>query len=134
MANFSIPIRVYIEDTDAGGIVFYANYLKYMERARTEWLRACGVELDEWQHKHNLLFVVRSVQIEYLLPARFNEQLTASAIPMSIKPASIICQQDIKRGEALLTQSRVRLAIVKADTLRPCIIPAPLKEAISVEL
>ena len=66
MLQYSIPIRVYIEDTDAGGIVYYANYLRYMERARTEWLRTCGIELDELQYEQRVQFVVRSVQIEYL--------------------------------------------------------------------
>lgn len=133
MADFSISIRVYIEDTDAGGIVYYANYLKFMERARTEWLRSCGVELDEWQQKHNLLFVVRSVQIDYLQPARFNQQLTAFATLMKLRPASITCQQNILRAGTLLTQASVQLAAVKADTLKPCAIPTSIREAISVE-
>lgn len=133
MAEFSIPIRVYIEDTDAGGVVFYANYLKFMERARTEWLRSHGVELDEWQTKHNLLFVVRSVQIDYLLPAHFNQQLTVFATLMNLKPASILCQQNILCNGVLLTQASVRLASVRADTFKPCAIPTLIREAISVE-
>jgi len=79
MQSFSWPIRVYIEDTDAGGIVFYANYLKYMERARTEALRSLGFELDQWQNDERRLFVVRSIEVDYHKPAKFNEQLCVHA-------------------------------------------------------
>lgn len=133
MAQFSIPIRVYIEDTDAGGIVYYANYLKFMERARTEWLRSCGIELNLWQHKHRILFVVRSVQIDYRSPALFNDQLTVHANLMTLKPASVVCEQPITCGDRLLTESRVQLACVNADTLNPCAIPTPIREAMTVE-
>ena len=133
MQTFSIPIRVYIEDTDAGGIVCYANYLKFMERARTEWLRAMGVELDEWQHQHRTLFVVRSVTIDYLLPGRFNDQLTATLGPGNVKRASMSCEQAIMRGNTILTKASVRLVCVNADTLGPCAIPTPIREAMTVE-
>lgn len=135
MSQFSIPIRVYIEDTDtdAGGIVFYANYLRYMERARTEWLRACGIELDEWQNEHRRQFVVKSVQIDFHKPAKFNEQLTVGANLMTLKSASLVCEQPVRRGAELLTQSIVQLVCVDVDTLSPCAIPKPIKEAITRE-
>jgi len=79
MKSFMWPVRVYYEDTDAGGVVFYANYLKFFERARTEMLRAMGYEQDELIANEGIIFVVRSVQVDYLSPARFNEQLQVSA-------------------------------------------------------
>jgi len=75
MKTFTWPVRIYYEDTDAGGVVYYANYLKFFERARTEMLRAEGFEQDQLLQNEGVLFVVRSVQVDYLTPARFNEQL-----------------------------------------------------------
>lgn len=133
MLSYSIPVRVYIEDTDAGGIVFYANYLKFMERARTEWLRACGIELDLWQNQHRKLFVVRSVQIDFHAPAKFNEQLTACANLLTLKAASLTCEQRIMRGDMLLTEATVQLVCVNADSMSPCAIPPAIKEAMTRE-
>lgn len=133
MLQYSIPIRVYIEDTDAGGIVYYANYLRYMERARTEWLRTCGIELDELQYEQRVQFVVRSVQIEYHKPARFNDELTVCANLMTMRSASLICKQPITRGDTLLTQATVCLVCVNADTLAPCAISKELTEAVTRE-
>ncbi len=133
MQPFNLPIRVYIEDTDAGGIVYYANYLKYMERARTEWLRSLGIELDHWQAQHRTLFVVRSVNIDYKMPGKFNDQLSATLGLIELKKASMRCEQAIMRGDCTLTTAVVRLACVNADTLGPCAIPTPIREAMTVE-
>ncbi len=133
MLQYSMHVRVYIEDTDAGGIVYYANYLRFMERARTEWLRACGVELDEWQNEHRKLFVVRSVQIDFHSPAKFNDQLTVCANLVTLKSASLICKQPIMRDGTLLTDASVKLVCVNADTLSPCGIPPEIKEAMTRE-
>ncbi len=133
MSQFSIPIRVYIEDTDAGGIVFYANYLRFMERARTEWLRACGIELDVWQNDKRRLFVVRSVQIDYLASARFNDQLTVTASLKTLRSASLVCEQNVMRGDTVLTSSTVGLVCVNADAFAACAIPNEIREAISRE-
>ena len=133
MKAFSIPIRVYIEDTDAGGIVFYANYLKYMERARTEWLRSFGIELDTWQEQLKTLFVVKAVNIEYASPARFNDQLTAGFELIKCKKASLQCRQSIMRQDNQLSTALVTLVCVNADTMAPQAIPKILIEAISVE-
>ena len=133
MSQFSLPIRVYIEDTDAGGIVYYANYLRFMERARTEWLRECGIELDVWQHEKRRLFVVRSVQVDYLAPARFNDQLTVTASLKSMRTASVVCEQNVMRGDTVLTSSTVGLVCVDADKLAACAIPTEIREAISRE-
>ena len=133
MLQFSLPIRVYIEDTDAGGIVFYANYLRYMERVRTEWLRACGVELDTLQYQHRKQFVVRSVQIDFHSPAKFNDQLSACANLVTLRSASLMCQQPIFRGDVMLTDAAVKLVCVDSDTLAPCAIPSEIKEAMTRE-
>ena len=133
MANYSTPVRVYIEDTDAGGIVYYANYLKFMERARTEWLRACGVELDLWQNQHRRLFVVRSVQIDFRSPAKFNEQLNVCAKLVTLKSASLVCEQRIMRDSVLLVDATVKLVCVNADSMSPCAIPTEIKEAMTRE-
>ncbi|MFK7891813.1 MAG: tol-pal system-associated acyl-CoA thioesterase [Granulosicoccus sp.] len=133
MSHYSLPVRVYIEDTDAGGIVYYANYLNYMERARTEWLRECGIELDHLQYEHRTLFVVRSLTIEYRRPARFNDQLTVQTHLRKIRQASVECDQPVYRDSTLLSESRVLLACVDADKLSPTAIPPFIREAMTVE-
>jgi len=133
MVIYSMPVRVYIEDTDAGGIVYYANYLKFMERARTEWLRSLGIELDHWQLTHKTLFVVRSVNIDYFKPARFNDLVEATFSLTEMKRAVMTCGQKITRGDEILAQASVTLVCVNADTLKPRAIPETIQEAITVE-
>ena len=128
-----MPVRVYIEDTDAGGIVYYANYLKYMERARTECLRSCGIELGEWQYRQRRLFVVSSLEIKYQQPARYDDQLTVCANIMTLRSASMIIEQPVFRNDEALVKATVRLACVDADTLSPAAIPLPIKEAMTRE-
>lgn len=128
-----MPVRVYIEDTDAGGIVYYANYLNYLERARTEYLRTCGVELHELQQRQRRLFVVCEVAVVYHMPARFNDQLTVYANVMTIKQASLICDQPVMRGGDTLVNATVKLACVDADTLAPVAIPSFIREAMLSE-
>lgn len=129
MSSFVWPIRVYIEDTDAGGVVFYANYLKFIERARTEHLRSLGIELDVWQDEERRLFVVRALEVKFQKPARFNEQLQVRTSLQRVKRASLVCHQPIYRGEELLIDATVQLACVDADSLSPVAIPAALQEA-----
>ena len=126
MKNFSWPVRVYYEDTDAGGVVFYANYLKFFERARTEMLRAMGYEQDELIAIEGVIFVVRSVQVDYLSPARFNEQLQVSAKVSLAKKVSLTFEQIIKRGDDVLCNSIIRIACLDAQTMRPKAIPETL--------
>ena len=114
MKNFIWPIRVYYEDTDAGGVVFYANYLKFFERARTEMLRAMGYEQDELIATEGIIFVVRSVQVDYFSPARFNEQLQVSAEVSFAKKASLTFEQLITRGDDVLCTSVIRIACLDA--------------------
>lgn len=129
-----MPVRIYIEDTDAGGIVYYANYLKYLERARTESLREIGINLDQLHVEERRLFVVRSVKVDYHQPARFDDLVSVSANIMTIRSASIVLEQPIFRGDQLLVSAEVKLACVDADTLLPTAIPNEIKEAITREL
>ncbi|MGZ5076664.1 MAG: tol-pal system-associated acyl-CoA thioesterase [Methylobacter sp.] len=130
MKKFIWPVRVYYEDTDAGGVVFYANYLKFFERARTEMLRAIGYEQDELIANEGIIFVVRSVQVDYLSPARFNEQLYVSAEVSCAKKASLTFEQVITRGDDALCKGIIRIACLDARHMRPKAIPETLFRAI----
>jgi acyl-CoA thioester hydrolase len=126
--KFIWPIRVYYEDTDAGGVVYYANYLKFFERARTEMLRDRGFEQDQLIDSEGIIFAVRSVQVDYLKPAHFNELIHVSAEVVQIKNASFTFEQTITRGDDVLTKSIIRCACLDAQTLRPKVIPEPIIE------
>lgn len=109
---FLWPIRVYYEDTDAGGIVYYANYLKFLERARTEWLRSLGIEQDTWL-EHRIGFVVRQVQMDLLRPARFNDELCVTVVVERLKRASVeFSQQVLDNENNVLCQAQIRAACV----------------------
>ncbi len=131
-ALFTFPVRIYYEDTDAGGVVFYANYLNYYERARTELLRSMGVEQDALMRDLGIIFVVRSVQIDYLLPAKFNDLLAVTVAIKQLKSASLVFEQTIKCGDVLLNTASVRIACLDLDTLRPKLIPDYLKELLKL--
>ncbi|MGJ0491924.1 MULTISPECIES: tol-pal system-associated acyl-CoA thioesterase [Methylobacter] len=132
MKKFIWPVRVYYEDTDAGGVVYYANYLKFFERARTEMLRAMGYEQDQLMAE-GIIFVVRSIQVDYLIPARFNEQLQVSADLSLIKKASFDFEQQITRGDEVLCRGMVRIACLDAQTMRPKAIPENIQEQLKNE-
>ncbi len=123
-------VRVYIEDTDAGGVVFYANYLRYMERARTEAMRAAGVDLVEWQARHRRLFVVRSVRVDYRAPARLDDELIVHAQIHSAGRTGLVCEQPIERAGRRIVDAEVSLACIDADRLRPVRIPAEILAAL----
>jgi acyl-CoA thioester hydrolase len=126
MTVFHWPVRVYYEDTDAGGVVFYANYLKFFERARTEMLRSMGFEQDQLIAEQKLIFVVRSVQIDYLKPARFNEFIDVTADVTLAKKVSLNFEQVITRDSDVLCKGIVRIACLDAETLKPKTIPEDL--------
>ena len=126
MTIFHWPVRVYYEDTDAGGVVFYANYLKFFERARTEMLRSMGFEQDQLITEQKLIFVVRSVQIDYLKPARFNEVIDVTAEVTLAKKVSLNFEQVITRDGDVLCKGNVRIACLDAETLKPKTIPEDL--------
>jgi acyl-CoA thioester hydrolase len=131
--KFIWPIRVYYEDTDAGGVVYHANYLNFFERARTEMLRAMGYEQDELMVNDSIIFVVRSVQIDYLHSARFNEQIQVSAEVTIVKKASLIFEQLITRGDDVLCKGIIRIACLDAKSMRPKAIPENLLELLKNE-
>jgi len=126
--TFRFAIRVYYEDTDAGGVVYYANYLKYMERARTEWLSSLGYELSTLESVEGIVFVVHRVEIDYRSPAKLGEKIDVTLTLVELNRASMAVEQDIVRGAELLTHARVALACVDRANWRPKRIPAPLLE------
>lgn len=128
MSVFQWPIRVYYEDTDAGGVVYHANYVKFFERARTEMLRAMGYEQDQLRTEYGIIFAVRSLSVDYLLPAKFNEQLLVSAEITLVKPASVVFTQTIGRDATVLCKATVRIACLEAASLRPQLVPEHLLE------
>ena len=130
MNEFLWPVRVYYEDTDSGGVVYYANYLKFMERARTEWLRQLGFEQDELIQKEVVIFAVRSVQVDYLLPARFNDELSVSANLIEQGRASLTIEQSITRvaDNTLLCKGSVKIVSLRPDSFKPCAIPDNIKQ------
>lgn len=132
MTNFQWPVRVYYEDTDAGGVVYYANYLRFFERARTEWMRACGFEQDQLQKQHQLLFAVRSIEVDYLAPARFNQALVVDTRVSQVRGASILFLQTISRVQSdqnqVLCEAKVRIVCIHAQTFSPRPIPEFLRK------
>jgi acyl-CoA thioester hydrolase len=138
--SFSWPARVYWEDTDGGGIVYYANYLRFLERARTEWLRAHGHSQQELARGAGLLFTVVSLRIDYRAPARLDDELIITCEPQPEGAASLRFLQRIYRGgppagraHALLVEANVRVACIDARTLRPKRLPEFLTAALAVE-
>lgn len=129
VARFSWPIRVYYEDTDAGGVVYHSNYLNFMERARTEWLRALGFEQTELKDKLGVIIVVHSVSIAFKRPAYFNDLLEVHCDIVKIGHGSIEIGQIINRSGALLIDAHVKAAFVNAITFKPVGIPQKIKEA-----
>jgi acyl-CoA thioester hydrolase len=125
---------VYYEDTDSGGVVYYANYLKFMERARTELLRHLGYEQDHLLREHGLIFAVRTASLEFMKPARFNESLEITAGIANTGKASVTFAQKVMRGTELLCTGHVKVACLEADSFRPAPIPTTLLEQLKQEL
>ncbi len=122
------PVRVYYEDTDAGGVVYYANYLKFMERARTEFLRGLGYEQDRLAADEGVLFVVRHVEIDYHLPARFNQLLQIVTRVVETGRARLVFEQHINYQDRCLTQAKVTIACIDAGRFRPRAIPESMRK------
>jgi acyl-CoA thioester hydrolase len=127
--NFSWTIRVYYEDTDTGGVVFYANYLKFFERARTEWLRAAGVSQQALKESHRLMFVVKSTAVDYHAPAKLDDELKLTVVVERLGRASVQFVQEAWRVNAagaqmrLLSSGRIKVGCVDTEALRPSPIP-----------
>ena len=130
---FTWPIRVYWEDTDAGGIVFYANYLKFFERARTEWLRALGVAQSSLKKDIGGMFVVSETTLRYLAPSRLDDELLVTAQLEAGGRASLIIAQKAFRGDTLLCDGTIRIGWVDAATLRPGRIPPAILQALDTK-
>lgn len=125
---FEWPVRVYYEDTDAQGVVYYANYFRFLERARTEWLRSLGVDQVRMMQAERRIFVVVSTHAEFLAPARFNDEIVVTAGLAGLSRATFDIDQKIFRGDALLLESGVKVALLDADTLKPQRVPQSLFE------
>lgn len=136
MGEFRWPVRVYYEDTDSGGVVYYANYLKFMERARTEWLRGLGFEQDDLRARAGVIFAVRSVTIDYLKPARFNDQLQVVSTLRQCRRASLEFHQCVERLSATtgnpekLCEAAIKIACLDSGSFRP----RPLPDALLTEM
>jgi acyl-CoA thioester hydrolase len=132
--TFVWPIRVYYEDTDTAGVVYYANYLKFMERARTEWLRSLGFEQDVLISNEKLIFAVRSVCVDYRRPALFNDALEVTARISQYGKASIDFEQTVVRHthgkEELLASGKIKLACLDSESLRPKPLPSSIAEVL----
>ena len=134
--EFTWPVRIYYEDTDVGGVVYYANYLRFMERARTEWLRAKGIEQDRLIEEQQLVFVVTRASVDYKSPARFNDALKVSVEVERSMRTNLEFHQAVTRDEKdgttrLLCEARVRVACVAAGSFRPRRLPAVILEALA---
>jgi acyl-CoA thioester hydrolase len=134
--NFSWPIRVYYEDTDTGGVVFYANYLKFFERARTEWLRAAGVSQQALTQTHGVMFVVKSTAVDYHAPAKLDDELKLTVVVERLGRASVQFFQEAWRvsgGEAkLLASGHIKVGCVDTISFRPSVIPDEVLKKINI--
>lgn len=129
MNQFAWPVRIYYEDTDGGGVVYHSNYLKFMERARTEWLRSMGFEQTELREKMRVLFVVRGLKLKYRQPAKFDDSLSVITRITRLGYSLLEFEQTIYRGEELLTSGMVEVVCVDADNFKPVSIPAEIRTA-----
>lgn len=129
VSTFEWPVRVYYEDTDAGGVVYHSQYLNFMERARTEWLRHLGFEQTALRAQEGVLFVVHSMQLQFKKPAKFDDTLTVHCHLSNMGRGSFECTQTIKRDNEILIEAQVKIACVNANTFKPTGIPAPIKTA-----
>ena len=129
-APFVHQVRIYWEDTDAGGVVYYANYLKFMERARTEWLRSLGFEQQVLRDSHDVVFVVRRVEIDYLAPARLDDLLSVTTSLGEMTRTCLTVAQEIS-VDNLLTQAKVQIVCIDPESFKPVKIPEPLLEKLT---
>ena len=129
-AAFVFKLRVYWEDTDAGGVVFYANYLKFFERARTEWLRSLGFEQETLRRDQGLIFIVTDTSLSYRRPARLDDSLDVTARLLELRRASLRIAQQAWRSAELLTDGTIRLACVDAASFKPRPLPSLLMQSL----
>ncbi len=127
-ATFTWPVRVYYEDTDAGGVVYHAQYLKFMERARTEWLRELGFDQTRLAHEQQKMFVAHAVSIKFAKPARLNDLLLVETSVETMKRASLVFAQNILLDDVIISRASVSIACVNVQTLKPVELPVSLSK------
>ena len=127
---FSLPVRVYYQDTDAGGVVFHAQYLAFMERARTELLNEAGIDLSRLSDERRIMFMVHELSARFHRPAGLNDLVSVSAEVVKMGQASLVFRQRVERGPELLVEADVTLAVVDRVRMRPARIPEELKKAL----
>jgi tol-pal system-associated acyl-CoA thioesterase len=130
VSPFRIPVRVYYQDTDAGGVVFHAQYLAFMERARSELLNAAGIDLARFVERHGVLILVHQILVKYHLPARLNDLLSVGAEVVKMGRASFVFRQRVERGTELLVEADVTLALVDRESMKPTRMPEELAQAL----
>jgi acyl-CoA thioester hydrolase len=126
--TFAFPVRIYFEDTDSGGVVYHSNYLKFMERARTEWLRSVGIDQHHLKYHAQIMFVVHRIDIQYKLPARFNDDLVVKSELLEIGSSKIEFRQMIYRDEEMLIDANVDIACIDSEKFKPVRIPSTVKQ------
>ena len=126
--TFSLPIRIYFEDTDSGGVVYHSNYLKFMERARTEWLRSIGIDQRHLKQDNYIMFVVHRIDIQYKFPARFNDDLIVKSELKNIGSSKIEFRQMIYRNDEMLIDASVDIACIDSEKFKPVRIPPTIKQ------
>jgi acyl-CoA thioester hydrolase len=131
MRRFSWPVRVYYEDTDTGGVVYYANYLKFFERARTEWLRSYGLNQDKLAQDEGLIFVVRRASLDFVRPARLDDMLEVTVEPLKVARVYLDLAQEARCATQVLARAEIRVACLNRPGFKPVPIPQSLRESIT---
>ena len=126
---FSLPVRIYFEDTDSGGVVYHSNYLKFLERARTEWLRSLGIDQRYLKNTEHIMFVVYRINIQYKLPARFNDDLIVKSELVDIGSSKVIFKQMIYRDDEMLIDATVDVACIDSEKFKPVPMPKTIKHS-----
>ena len=129
---FEWNARVYFEDTDSGGVVYHANYLKFMERARTEWLRSLGLNQIKLKQEDKVMFVVRKIDIQYRMPSRFNDELLIQTECFKTTDYSIMLKQNILRDKQIITEGKVEIVCINSDLFKPVRIPKMAKQLMEI--
>lgn len=127
---FSWPVRVYYEDTDTGGVVYYANYLKFFERARTEWLRSFGLNQDKLAQEEGLIFVVRRALLDFARPARLDNLLEVTVEPLKLARVYVDLVQEARCGTQVLARAEIRVACLRQRDFKPVAIPQTLRDSL----
>jgi acyl-CoA thioester hydrolase len=131
---YSFPVRVYFENTDAGGVVYHSEYLKFLERARTEWLRHLGFDHQALARNHRIVFVVTAIAVDFVKPARLDDNVAVSVHLESLGKVRSVFAQEIRRDDEVLVKGKVTVACVTMDALKPTEIPEPLRKKMEAAL